>query len=416
MQKEKRSRKNVPEERPLRGVWKDDFENISSNTQGAPRRPDYIEERIRQDEERRRAARRRQRELRNAPPQQARRKPPENISELPRWETPQQRRTSPPAQNRAPYDRKKVKRKMAAGARRLLLGMSLIVMAVVTVVLAIFLLFKVDEIQVTGDVIEGADEAQIIEISGCEPGDNLFFLSSGSLSRRIEEELPYVRKAKIVKHFPSAVEIQLTSAQVAASVYGDGGWLYVNEDGKILEKRDTPQDGVMQIMGLSPSQTQPGKNLSVENEELQAAYQAILSALSEVREDETGAYGGLNLNGFTLLDMSDLSAIRMFYENRVEFRFGSALELEYKVKAGCRFLLEMTTRETGVMDLSSAGDTKRAYFTPGELAIPTAPASGTPVDPGQADDPVPSVPAQSDPEPSTSPRDEGIPAAPYTGN
>lgn len=418
MQKEKRSRKNVPEERPLRGVWKDDFENISSNTQGAPRRPDYIEERIRQDEERRRAAVRRQRERRSSPPQQARRRPPENISELPQWDTPPRRRTSPPAQNRAPHDRKAVKKKMAAGARRLLLALTLVTMAVVTALLAIFLLFKVAEIEVSGDMIEGVSEGEIIEISGCEVGDNLFFLSSGSVSRRLEEKLPYVRRAKVVKHFPNTVEIQLVSAQVAASVYGDGGWLYVNEDGKILEKRDTPQSGVMQIIGLSPNETQPGKNLSVESEEIQEAYQAILSALSEVRTDETGAYAGLNLNGFTMLDMSDLSAIRMFYEDRVEFLFGSALELEYKVKAGCRFLLEMTTRETGVMDLSSAGDTKRAYFTPGELTIPVMPVSGTPADPEQAADADPSSGAapQSAPESSTSPRDEGIPASPYTGN
>ena len=418
MQKEKRSRKNVPEERPLRGVWKDDFENISSNTQGAPRRPDYIEERIRQDEERRRAAVRRQRERRSSPPQQARRRPSENISELPQWDTPPRRRTSPPVQNRAPHDRKAVKKKMAAGARRLLLALTLVTMAVVTALLAIFLLFKVAEIEVSGDMIEGVSEGEIIEISGCEVGDNLFFLSSGSVSRRLEEKLPYVRRAKVVKHFPNTVEIQLVSAQVAASVYGDGGWLYVNEDGKILEKRDTPQSGVMQIIGLSPNETQPGKNVSVESEEIQEAYQAILSALSEVRADETGAYAGLNLNGFTMLDMSDLSAIRMFYEDRVEFLFGSALELEYKVKAGCRFLLEMTTRETGVMDLSSAGDTKRAYFTPGELTIPVMPVSGTPADPGQAADTDPSSGAapQSAPESSASPRDEGIPASPYTGN
>lgn len=419
MQKEKRSRKNEPEERPLRGVWKDDFENISSNTQGTPRRPDYIEERIRQDEERRRAAVRRQRERRSAPSQQARRRPPENITELPQWDTPPRRRTSPPPQNRAPHDRKAVKKKMAAGARRLLLALTLVTMALATALLAIFLLFKVAEIQVTGDAIEGVSGGEIIEISGCEVGDNLFFLSSGSVSRRLEEELPYVRRAKVIKHFPNTVEIQLVSARVAASVYGDGGWLYVNEDGKILEKRDTPQSGMMQIIGLSPNETQPGKNVSVENEEIQDAYQAILSALSEVRSDETGAYGGLNLNGFTLLDMSDLSAIRMFYENRVEFLFGSALELEYKVKAGCRFLLEMTTRETGVMDLSSAGDTKRAYFTPGELSIPVMPASDTPTDdPAQTGGTAPSSGAapQSAPESSTSPRDEGIPASPYTGD
>lgn len=417
MQKEKRSRTHSPEDRAHRRVWKDDFENISSSTQGAPRRPDFIEERIRQDEERKRAAQSRQKRKRPPPSQQARKRPPD----LPQWDVPPQRRTSPPAQNRASFDSRKVKKKMAAGARKAMLTLMVAVMVVVTALLAIFLLFKVSEIQVTGDPIEGVSEEEIIAISGCEYGDNLFFLSSGSLCRRLEEEIPYVRQAKIVKHFPNAVEIRLSSAQVAACVYGDGGWLYVNEDGKILEKRDTPQSGVMQIMGLSPSETQPGKNVSVEDEDTQAAYQAILSALSEVRADESGAYGGLNLNGFTLLDMSDLAAIRMFYEDRVEFLFGTPLELDYKVKAGCRFLLEMTTRETGVMDLSAAGDTKRAYFTPGELTIPTTPASGTPGSQGQGSsdgdtDPASGTTAQPTPTPSKSPRDEGIPSSPYTGN
>lgn len=413
MQKEKRSRTHSPEDRAYRGVWKDDFENISSNTQGAPRRPDFIEERIRQDEERKRAAQNRQRR-RTPPAQQARRRPSDPVSELPQWDVPPNRRTSPPRQGPAPIDRRKVKKKMAAGARKAMLALTLVVMGVATALLVIFLLFKVSQIEITGDAIEGVSQEEIISISGCEYGDNLFFLASGSLSRRLEEEIPYVRKAKIVKHFPNTVEIELSSAQVAACVYGDGGWLYVNEDGKILEKQKTPQSGVMQIMGLSPSETQPGKNVSVEDEDTQAAYQAILSALSEVRADESGAYGGLNLNGFTLLDMSDLSSIRMFYEDRVEFLFGSPLELDYKVKAGCRFLLEMTTRETGVMDLTSAGETKRAYFTPGELTIPTTPGAETAEGSGASGGSTPA--AQPTPAPSKSPRDEGISSAPYTGN
>ena len=81
----------------------------------------------------------------------------------------------------------------------------------------------------------------------------------------------------------------------------------------------------------------------------------------------------------------------------------------------------MTTRETGVMDLSSAGDTKRAYFTPGELSIPVVPASGTPNDSGEtpsggAADPASDITSQPSPESSASPRDEGIPTSPYTGN
>lgn len=406
MQKQKNRRGGSTEDRAHRGVWEDDFENISSSTQGTPRRPDFMEERIRQDAERKRAAQNRQGRKR---PQPARsRAVPQ---ELPQWDVPPRRRTSPVPQDHSPHDRKKGKKRMAAGARRVMLFLTVAVMAVATALLAIFLLFKVSDIQVTGDAIEGVTQEEVITISGCEIGDNLVFLSSGAAKRRLEEKIAYVQNAKIIKHFPNRVEIQLTAAQVAASVYGDGGWLYVNEDGKILEKRDAPQSGVMQIIGLSPSQTQPGKNVSVEDEDTQAAYQAILSAMLEVRADETGAYGGLNMNGFTLLDMSDLSNIRMFYEDRVEFKMGSALELDYKVKAGCRFLLEMTGRETGVMDLSSAGETKRAYFTPGELSLPTAPAA-QPAGGETEPDPAPT----QTPGPERSPRTEGIPDAPYAGN
>lgn len=285
-------------------------------------------------------------------------------------------------------------------------------MAIVTALLLIFLLFPITQITVTGEVISGVTNEEIIAISGCEEGDNLFFLSGKTCAERIEEQIPYVRTATVVKHFPGTAELQLTAAQAAACVYADGSWLYVNEDGKILESRDAPQSGVMQIIGLSPAQSEPGHNVSVPDEETRKAYQEILTALSEVRAGIDDAYGGLNPDGFTVLDMSDLTNIQMYYENRVELKLGSTLDLDYKVKAGCRFLLEMTTRETGVMDLTASGDTKRAYFTPGELTVPSTPTVDSSDPNTGTDEPA----ADPTPAPSQSPREEGIPTAPYTGS
>lgn len=395
MQEEKRRRGVSPEDRTMRKAWDDEFENISSNTKGVPHRPDYMEERIRRDEARRKAEQNRPRRRpqqrpaerpRTAPPPHPNgtaRSYPQNIQELPRWDAPP-RRTSPPPhtapnpeRRAAPPNRRKAKKKLSAAGRRLLLVVSVGTMAIITALLLIFLLFPITEITVTGEPISGVTNEEIIAISGCEAGDNLFFLSGSSCAERIEEEIPYIRKAEIKKHFPGTVELQLTAAQAAACVYAGGSWLDVNEDGKILESRDAPQSGVMQIIGLEPMETEPGKNVSVEDEETQEAYQEILSALSTVRENIDDAYGGLNPDGFTLLDLSDLTNLQLYYENRVALKLGSTLDLDYKVKAGCRFLLEMTTRETGVMDLSSSGDTKRAYFTPGELTVPTTPVSYT---------------------------------------
>lgn len=429
MPEDRKRRVRTPETRTLRKAWDDDFENISSNTQGVPRRPDYMEERIRRDEARRRAEQNRPRRRpqpkpvehsRTAPPPRpngAARSYPQNIQELPRWDAPPKRtspppRTAPNPERAAPQSRRRAKKKLSSAGRRLLLVLAVGTMAIVTALLLIFLLFPITEIKVTGEAISGVTNEEIIAISGCEVGDNLFFLSRSSCTEKIEEQIPYVRSAKLVKHFPGTAELQLTAAQAAACVYADGSWLSVNEDGKILESTSAPQSGVMQIIGLSPEGSELGHNVSVPDEETRKAYQEILTALSEVRAGINDAYGGLNPDGFTVLDMTDLTDIKMYYENRVELKFGGTLDLDYKVKAGCRFLLEMTTRETGVMDLTASGDTKRAYFTPGELNVPSTPTADSADVGADTDEPA----ADPTPAPSQSPREEGIPTAPYTGS
>lgn len=385
------------------GMWENDFEDISSHSQSEPnRRP-------------------RPAPGSSAPRPAGNRRParrPDPDWEIPEWEVsdrnrrpragssgrtgpggPNQRRSGnagrPPSKS-APPPRKRTKKPMSAGARKVLIAFTVLFMAGATALLAVFLLFKVSDIQVTGDVIEGYEDSDILEICGYKVGDNLIFLSTRDKEEKLIEQIPYVGGVEIFRHLPGTLEIHLTAAEVTACVSSGSSWLYVSREGKILEKQEEPKSGTLQIMGLTPLDTEPGQMVRMEDENAQEAYRAILAALAEL-----GAAGD-----FTRLDLSNLSDIRLIYQDRIEFQLGNVLELDYKIELGCRSVAELGAGETGVMDLTYAGETKRAIFTAGDFA---SAASQTPADP-QGDQAV--SPSSS---PSSSPRTDGIPDNVYTG-
>ncbi len=428
-----------------RSVWEDEFQDISSFSGNGPvdRRfgdrsaGDSIRSR-RSSSERR--SERDEPPMRlwedDFPPESLEKRPSRNRSsarrrrqdpewEVPQWEVservrrPDAGRTSPPPRDRERPSRRPVqperhpRKPMSGHAKGMLLAGTILLMAVVTALLVIFLLFKVSDIQITGDPIEGVQNEDILAVCGYQAGDNLFFLSTGREEAELEKSFPYVGKAEILRHFPSTVEIRLTAAQVTACVSAGDQWLFVNEVGKILEVGSTPRDSVLQILGLSPQEPEPGKILQLGDENAQTACKTILTALAELRSSQD--FSDMDLDSFTILDLSDLSHIRLFYGDQVEFQLGNVLDLEYKIGLGCVSLQKMQTEgmnAAGVMDLSDAGSTKKAIFTDGQITLPQTQlpsASGS-------EESQPSASASSTPETSSeSPRDEGIPDAPYTG-
>lgn len=394
------------------GMWENEFEDISSHSQSEwNRRTRPVPE----GRSPRPSEGRRPRPVRTDRP--ARRPDPD--WEIPEWEVSDRNRrpragiperTSPgrersrnaerpgrPPSRSAPPPRKRAKKPLSAGARKAVMAFTVLIMAGATALLAIFLLFKVSDIQITGDVVEGYQNADILEICGYEIGDNLFFLSTKDKEKKLMEQLPYIGKAEISRHLPGTLEIRLTAAEVSACVSSGGSWLYVSGEGKILEKQEKPKSGTLQILGLAPIDAAPGQMVRVEDENAQTAYQTILAVLTELG---TAA-------DFTRLDLSDLSDIRLIYQDRIEFQLGNVLELRYKIELGCRSLAELGAGVKGVMDLAYADETKRAVFTAGAVdsAASQAPAGSQE---GQAASPSPS--------PSSSPRTDGIPDDVYTGD
>lgn len=367
--------------------------------------------------------------------------------ELPDWQFPERR---PPAGQRRPGRDKPQPRSgaerrpkpspsvanrkpMSSGARRAMITVIVMAMAVATAYLAVSMLFKVSEISITGDVAERYSQEQILQICEYQIGDNLVFLSTKDKARELEEQLPYVGKAEIVRHLPGTVEIRLTAAKAAASVSHNGSWLYISSTGKILEEQTSPLAGALQVLGLplenpilgqllgagepAEASTAPAEE-SGSGDDVFRAYETILEKL-----DELEAAGD-----FTLLDLRDLSNIRLLYQDRVEFQLGSAVELGYKVEFGySKAVPDLGPKEKGVLDLSYADQTSKAYFTPGEVETAAAQiAAASPSDGGSqtaVSTPTPAPEsgsgedgAEPTPEPGQgSTRGEGIPDGIFTG-
>lgn len=276
-------------------------------------------------------------------------------------------RREPPRKGRKP---------LGKTARRVTLLLAVLAMAAVTALLCVFLLFKVADIQVTGDPVYSQEE--VLALCDYAIGDNLLFAPTQSQEERLESQLPYVEDAEVIKHFPNTLEIRITAAQTAASVSSGGGWLYVSSQGKILELGAEPAAATMQVTGFVSTATQPGQYLQAEDATALSALQEILTALTQ-REMITQC---------TRLDLTDLYDIRLWYQDRVECKLGSTAELTYKLDFAYDALINPTTenrigdKETGVLDLSYAADAHKAGFEAGPVdpagSASSATASSTP--------------------------------------
>lgn len=375
--------------------------------------------------------------------------------ERPRDARDRSRRTGPERRPpvRSPQPRKRTDKPVNKGVRRLMIGVTVLVMAASTALLAIFLLFKVSEIRVIGDEIPGCTEEDVLSICGCKVGDNLFFFPAGSKEKELKERLPYIEEAKISRQFPGTLEIELTKAQVASCVSAEGSWLCLSGGGKALEAREQPAEGVMQVTGLPVGGLQVGQGIGTVEEQLQARADELERALTQLQneasseseetdkaalekaeadlqaaKDDCGAFRAYRAvvskleelgtaGNFTKLDLTDMSGIRLVYLDRVEFRLGAAVELEYKVGLGISSLEKWAsqhpgTEARGVMDLTTADETKTAYFTEGDIGetVPAQPSAQPSGDPAAQPTPTP------EPTATPGPRDEGIPDSPFTGD
>lgn len=141
-------------------------------------------------------------------------------------------------------------------------ALSILIVAA-AVVLACVVFFRVNSVEVVGNMRYTAEE--IIKASGIKEGDNLVGLSRSRVSAAICTQLPYVENVSIRKALPDGVVLKVTERVAAASVESaEGRWL-ISTQGKLLEL-DNGTVQTVAITGLTAVGPYPGGMIQVAEE------------------------------------------------------------------------------------------------------------------------------------------------------
>ena len=277
---------------------------------------------------------------------------------------------------------------------RFLLHLATVAAVVVAVVLGMSIFFKVEKVEVSGCNTYTAWE--VSEASGIEMGSNLMTLSRAQVSGSIISKLPYVDTVRVGIFLPNTVNIEITELDVVYAIEdGDGNWWLMNDEGKIVEQTNgiTAKE-YTQVLGVRLEAPEVGQQ-AVAREANMTTIPVMDPDATETEGEETtepttlpentptiavGVTGAERLRtALTLLqqfsgdsisgqidsvDVSSLSAIELWYDERFQINLGDTGQLEYKIGALKATIAKMESYESGHLDLSFKNWTDKVGYTP----------------------------------------------------
>lgn len=394
---------NRKKQRSRGELWDgEDFEDINSHSNGERPQYEWFVQRQKLNEEARAAARKQagteerpaakgkgnRKQKKGTKAEKSRKKPAKQGSRQPTGRREPNNRREPV--QRSGSQARKRKKPMSLFKRRLLIVLGIFAMLTLTLFLAESLLLRVTDVRVEGDMVYPQED--ILNICKFRTGDNMLLLPVGDREDKLVSQLPYVAKAKITRRLPGTVVITITAAQPGCCIETGGAWLVVSGSGKILVSQPQPQENLLQVTGFSPRSAQPGDTVEAEDENVSQAFRQIVEKVASLGASQD----------FTRLDLTDLSNIRLWYQERVECVLGNTAELDYKIQYAYDLFQNEQDRgigpeENGSLDLSFLPDNKTSYFTAGENSPPKQ-ARYTPTpSPSPSQEPVSSEESQEDP-------------------
>lgn len=256
-------------------------------------------------------------------------------------------------------EEKKAKKRRRRGNYVIYYIMLAILAVIVFAILSVTVLFNCEKIVVEGET-KYSDE-QIIEASGLKGDENLVKLSLLGIDKRILKELVSLDSAVVTKQFPNTIKITVTPAEPMVNFYYAGKNYVISHVGRVMEIEKNAAD-CMEVIGY-----QPGDNVVIGD--------YITAANPE--QDETiktisGTIDAVGISEITKLDITDMLAIELVYDDRIEINLGSMLQLEEKltiVKELTENYIEDTEKVT--LDVSNPERVVQRPITPFATSVST---------------------------------------------
>jgi cell division septal protein FtsQ len=227
--------------------------------------------------------------------------------------------------------------------RRIRLGLlSLVLLAcMVFVVLSLTVLFRVEKFTAGGDLSMYTAE-EIIAAAEMNPDVNLFLSDTASAAQRVEEKLPYVEEARVIRKLPNRIHIEVRLATPEYILDNNGQQFYISHQGKVLGPAEAEIDG-LRITNVQASATNPGYPAEFSRKETGEIIRKLLDALKK----ET------MFTQVMEIDLTDLYGIELQYGDIYRIRIGTYADLSKKL-AMAAFLIEheLDPMQPGTIDVS----------------------------------------------------------------
>ena len=209
--------------------------------------------------------------------------------------------------------------------------------------LAVSVFFRVGSVTVTGNNIYSEEE--IVEASGVEPGDNLFFINRAGVYSRLYSRLPYIEQATIRRSLPNRIEIHVVESEAMAVLPSESGLWVIDRTCKLLAAAENDEARrLIRIEGLTAVAPEAGKTVDPgEAESPKVMYlSAILSQISE-----------LEMQGeVTSVNMSSISNPSFDYLGRFTVKLGAFENIPYKFQVLLSAVASLNDGDRGTLDLS----------------------------------------------------------------
>lgn len=225
------------------------------------------------------------------------------------------------------------KRKYRGGNYILYYMLAAAVAVVVMAVLSNTVLFRCNDIEVTGNVRYTA--AEIIGRSGLKTGDNLLHVDSSKAAERIVNELAYIDKAEVKKSFPTKFTVTVFEAEKWYCVSQDGVYAVVSRRGKIIEQGLSAELAV--VRGYEPESLEPGCWLKSTD-----------SGKSDIPAEIFNAAERAGLENIDEIDMSNKFSIKILVDGRITLELGPADNVEGKLLVANKLIDTQIGKEESV--------------------------------------------------------------------
>ncbi len=216
-------------------------------------------------------------------------------------------------------------------------------LVVAAIVFGMGVFFRVQTIEVSGTV--SYTDEQIIEASGIDVGDNLFFINRSSASSRIFSRLSYVEAASIERILPNKIVITVEESYALAYVDWEGQrWMMTGSCKMLGSASPEETEGLIHILHVIPLSPKAGETMTVDAADgLKLTYlQTLLHAMQ---------LGGMT-SDVSELDMDNPANPTFRYLDRFTVKMGPNENTEYKLRMLMGAVSQMESDLTGTVDLS----------------------------------------------------------------